>query len=517
MFRTVLTKILPWLGAAAGGVLVGVLVKAFSAPQTHAMLSHAVAGLVAAGCLFLLSRSAQAGHREFAAAVGSQIDHVMIGAAETAFFIDSVKKKVEQDVASTGDIVASTEQNTDSMEEIARNAEQASKIAAGVREVSRAGRQEIDGGLNRINRARNEAEAASGMMAEMKATSRQIHGITETINEIAARTNLLALNAAIEAARAGEYGRGFAVVANEVRQLAQRTRQATDEIGIMVRTMNEKAEKAAGGMDMVTATVKEASRNVEQVHGVLGRIESSASESEGEILLIASASRENVDKTRKLAALMLQMREGMLATEEALPHAAASAMHLSERGEALFKATVESDVSTSHDAVRATAQEAARQIGQIFSDAIAAGQITSQALFDRAYTPIANTNPQKHHSQFDNFTDRVLPDLQEAILQAMPQVAYAGAVDNNGYFPTHNRKFSQPLTGDYNRDLANNRTKRIFTDRTGSRCGSNTEPFLLQTYKRDTGEVMHDLSAPIHVDGRHWGGFRIVYRSVASG
>ena len=96
----------------------------------------------------------------------------------------------------------------------------------------------------------------------------------------------------------------------------------------------------------------------------------------------------------------------------------------------------------------------------------------------------------------------------------MPQLAYAGAVDNNGYFPTHNRKFSQPLTGDYDRDLANNRTKRIFGDRTGSRCGSNTDAFLLQTYKRDTGEVMHDLSVPIRVNGRHWGGFRIGYRSA---
>lgn len=71
------------------------------------------------------------------------------------------------------------------------------------------------------------------------------------------------------------------------------------------------------------------------------------------------------------------------------------------------------------------------------------------------------------------------------------------------------------MTGDYDIDLANNRTKRIFGDRTGSRCGSNRKAFLLQTYKRDTGEVMHDLSVPIYVNGLHWGGFRIGYRSLA--
>ena len=137
-------------------------------------------------------------------------------------------------------------------------------------------------------------------------------------------------------------------------------------------------------------------------------------------------------------------------------------------------------------------------------------------MFDRQYTPIRNTNPPKHSTKFDAFTDRVLPDLQEGLLVAMPNLAYAGAVDDNGYFPTHNKKFSQPLTGDYAVDIVNNRTKRIFNDRTGSRCGSNTKAFLLQTYKRDTGEVMHDLSAPIYVEGKHWGGFRLGYRSSSN-
>ncbi len=170
-------------------------------------------------------------------------------------------------------------------------------------------------------------------------------------------------------------------------------------------------------------------------------------------------------------------------------------------------------MATPHDEIREAAQRAARDVGKLFEQAIASGRITREALFDRHYRPIPNTNPPKHNTKFDAFTDKVLPDLQEGVLAALPHLAYAGAVDNNGYFPTHNKKFSQPLTGDYATDMVNNRTKRIFSDRTGTRCGSNTKPFLLQTYKRDTGEVMHDLSVPIHVDGKHWGGFRIGYRS----
>jgi methyl-accepting chemotaxis protein len=85
------------------------------------------------------------------------------------------------------------------------------------------------------------------------------------------------------------------------------------------------------------------------------------------------------------------------------------------------------------------------------------------------------------------------------------------ATDANGYVPTHNNKFSHAQTGDYEIDLAKSRTKRIFSDRVGKRCGSHTSPFLLQTYKRDTGEVMHDLSVPIFVNAKHWGGVRVGY------
>ena len=449
----------------------------------------------------------------FAQKVGEEIDHLMIGAAETSYFVDVIKKKVDTDLQTTEEIAGGTQQTAQATEQIAANAERASKVAADVRAESVAGRAEVDQGLRQIGDAREDAQRASGMMGALQDKARRIHGITETIDEIAARTNLLALNAAIEAARAGEHGRGFAVVAGEVRQLAQRTTAATRDIGVMVREINEEAERAAAGMGALTGKVMDAAQNVEKVHGYLGNIERLSGTSQAEIEEIAAASREHVGTTRRIAEGILQIRDGMLATEAELPLASKSAMVLTERAEGLFDAASACRVQTAHDDIRRVAQQAAAEIGKLFEQAIAGGQITEAALFDRNYTPIPNTNPQKHRTAFDAFTDRVLPAIQEPILQKMPHIAYAGAVDNNGYFPTHNRKFSQPLTGDYDTDLVNNRTKRIFNDRTGARCGSNTKPFLLQTYKRDTGEVMHDLSVPIVVNGRHWGGFRMGYRS----
>lgn len=92
-------------------------------------------------------------------------------------------------------------------------------------------------------------------------------------------------------------------------------------------------------------------------------------------------------------------------------------------------------------------------------------------------------------------------------------MVYAIGTDRNGYVPTHNTRYSQALTGDYEKDIVGSRTKRIFDDPVGKQCGKSQMPFLIQTYRRDTGEIMHDISAPIYVNGRHWGGFRIGYRA----
>jgi methyl-accepting chemotaxis protein len=93
----------------------------------------------------------------------------------------------------------------------------------------------------------------------------------------------------------------------------------------------------------------------------------------------------------------------------------------------------------------------------------------------------------------------------------MTEISQVIANDTNGYVPTHNQRFCQPLTGDYAQDITGNRTKRLFDDRTGRRCGQHTDTMLLQTYKRDTVEVMHDLSVPLFVAGKHWRAVRMGY------
>ena len=159
---------------------------------------------------------------------------------------------------------------------------------------------------------------------------------------------------------------------------------------------------------------------------------------------------------------------------------------------------------------------AAREISELLEDAVRTGAISVEDLFDDQYAPMAGTNPQQFMTRFLSLTDRLLPDVQERMLKLSPKVVFCAAVDRNGYLPTHNLKFSKPQGGDPVWNAANSRNRRIFNDRTGLAAGRNQRRFLLQTYRRDMGggnfALMKDLSAPIKVDGRHWGGLRLAYQ-----
>ena len=160
---------------------------------------------------------------------------------------------------------------------------------------------------------------------------------------------------------------------------------------------------------------------------------------------------------------------------------------------------------------RLAAANGARQWGDTFDNAIDSGQLTVADVFDRNYQEIRGWNwgqNPKFHTRFDAFTDKAVLVFQDKFLDSEDFI-FAVGVDETGYLPTHNTKFQKPLTGDPAQDLAGNRTKRVFADPVGLAAAKNTEPSLKQVYKRDTGETLWDVSTPIYVKGKHWGGFRI--------
>lgn len=159
------------------------------------------------------------------------------------------------------------------------------------------------------------------------------------------------------------------------------------------------------------------------------------------------------------------------------------------------------------------AKEAAEKCSRVLESAIDKGELTEEQVFDTLYIPIPGTYPQKFNTSYDSYTDRHILPIEEEYLVRDRRMVFIVLLDRNGYLPTHNKKFSNPLTGDRLKDISGNRTKRIFNDKTGFMAARNTGPFLLQTYRRDTGEIIKDLSVPVRVKGRHWGALRFGYKA----
>jgi methyl-accepting chemotaxis protein len=167
---------------------------------------------------------------------------------------------------------------------------------------------------------------------------------------------------------------------------------------------------------------------------------------------------------------------------------------------------------------RTLALTGAKAMAQVLTEAIDSGQLTEAQIFDTDYRPItegplAGAAIAKYHTAYDEYLDRRILGIQDTLVEEDSMLVFAVLVDRNGYLPTHNSRFSLRLTGDPEKDKLGNRTKRLFNDETGLPAarydGKDGNKILRQVYKRDTGETMWDIAAPVYVKGKHWGGFRI--------
>jgi methyl-accepting chemotaxis protein len=172
------------------------------------------------------------------------------------------------------------------------------------------------------------------------------------------------------------------------------------------------------------------------------------------------------------------------------------------------------DLTAQEREMLALAQDFARRCAEKMGGWIANKEVTREKLFSALYYPVARTDPPKFTTDWDKLADRDVQAIEEAVLEKSPTIVFAVLVDRNGYLPTHNLRYSLPLTGNLASDLVNNRTKRIFNDRTGLAAARSEAPYLIQRYQRDTGENMVDLSVPVLVGGAHWGAVRIGYRFI---
>ncbi|WP_246617708.1 methyl-accepting chemotaxis protein [Rhizobium populisoli] len=416
-----------------------------------------------------------------------------------------------------GRLTQSAQSIADANGAVAHSLHETDKLTASARKVLGEQAETLSGSVVAIDNMVDASREIGTEIRQFSTALGDVARLADAIGNIARQTNLLALNAAIEAARAGDAGKGFAVVAAEVRALSLQTSQTTSSIQATLDQLNGRIDRlvtagegATQSAEDVKTTALKVQGSFKSVEGVMTQILDNASSLVGTTEAVDRQCGEFASSIATAAGAILKSNEQLQQTSSRV----GEVVTISER---MVQATASAGIETPDSPFIRQVMALAADVSAAFEAGVKSGRIDIGSLFDRNYAAVSGSDPVQYMTRFTEFTDAVLPSIQERAAGSDERITFCAAVDENGYLPTHNRKFSQPQRpGDSVWNTANCRNRRIFNDRVGLAAGRSKEPFLLQTYRRDMGGgqfvLMKDISAPITVDGRHWGGLRLAIK-----
>ena len=428
---------------------------------------------------------------------------IAVDSTKVASSVANTAEKTQQQRDISAIVSTSSEEANQAISEVSENTQYVSEKTTNNLSMARESLEEITDITEKIERIHKTVTSFISTVEELGNNSSGILEIINIINNISEQTNLLSLNATIEAARAGEHGKGFAIVAQEVRELSRRitpaTEQITESINTMISIVEKTQQETARILEYSEDTNSVVQRTTENFHALISDFE----EADNQLMKIAAAIEElstnNSEATEKVN------------TINSLSSAIAIDMQSSDKSvESLHEVTEKmlemvANFTTGEGQFDAIIKRAS-ELRQKYEQNIAALHAQGVNVFDSNYKKVPNTSPQKFET---SYTKPFITKMQPLFDEDKPTIngsIYCLAVDRNGYLAAHHKAFSQPMTGNPEKDLLNSRHQRIyFSNQTEKRRSTHTKPLLLQTYMRDTGEILNDLSMPIYINGRHWG------------
>lgn len=438
-----------------------------------------------------------------------------IEVVDIAGYVEEVSARVTKESELFKELLGLAHQMGESNKTVDRAARHARDVAAAASRNVATSRQDISSALADIG---DLTEAVTVIESELGGLNDALQGVSQVANGIsiiAKQTNLLALNATIEATRAGEVGRGFAVVAEHVKELAKQTADATSEIHDILKELTELIEALIATGAESTERAQAVQQGTHTIQEVMETVASAMRDVDNESNRIG----DSVQEIDEYCSRTVHGLEGMTGDVErattTLNQARDRTNKLLGYTEELIRITCIEGVETVDTPYINEVRDAAAQVAALFEKALDTGQISETDLFDSDHRPIPNTNPQQYMTRYTEFADRVLPPIQEPVVEKYEKVTACVAMDIHGYLPTHMKSASQPQTDDPDWNMKNCRNRKLLDDRVAKAAASNTNPFLLQTYRPHIGGgqylLVKDCSSPIYVRGKHWGCMRLTY------
>ena len=270
--------------------------------------------------------------RELISGIRDGVTQIASAAEELSAVTEQTSAGVNSQKVETDQVATAMHEMTATVQEVARNAEQASQAAAAADGEAREGDNVVNQAIDQIERLAVEVGRSTEAMAVLQTESDKIGSVMDVIKAVAEQTNLLALNAAIEAARAGDAGRGFAVVADEVRALAQRTQKSTEEIQTLVAALHSGTQHVAMVMnnsrtltDSSVSLTRQAGTSLQGITRTVSNIQSMNQQ-------IAAAAEQQSAVAEEISRSILNVRDVSEQTAAASDETAKSSVELARLG-----------------------------------------------------------------------------------------------------------------------------------------------------------------------------------------
>ena len=272
------------------------------------------------------------GLRELISGITDGVTQIASAAEELSAVTEQTSAGVNSQKVETDQVATAMHEMAATVQEVARNAEEASEAAVAADQQAREGDKVVGETIAQIERLAIEVGHSTEAMGHLKRESDKIGSVLDVIKSVAQQTNLLALNAAIEAARAGEAGRGFAVVADEVRSLAQRTQQSTEEIEELIAGLHSGTLQVANSMDSSRSLTDSSVELTRRAGESLGNITRTVSTIQGMNQQIAAAAEQQSAVAEEINRSVLNVRDVSEQTSAASEETAASSIELARLG-----------------------------------------------------------------------------------------------------------------------------------------------------------------------------------------
>jgi methyl-accepting chemotaxis protein len=273
-----------------------------------------------------------AGLSQIVSGLQAGIEQLATSAQSLSAVTEQTNLEVSSQKEETEQVATAMNQMTATVHDVARNAEEAALAAQTADGKVESGQQVVRQSMVRIEQLADSATSASSSIESLSAEIQNIGTVLGVIKSVAEQTNLLALNAAIEAARAGEQGRGFAVVADEVRALAKRTQQSTEEIERLVSALRAAAQASVQQIQSSGELVKLAVSDALQTESALGSIAAAVSLIQQMNQQIAAAAEEQSSVAEEINRSVTSIRASADQSSLAMQGNAASSIELAQLG-----------------------------------------------------------------------------------------------------------------------------------------------------------------------------------------